>query len=134
MKRELDFSKARRGALVPEDPNKTRATIWLDKKLVDYLQSIVDRAGGGSYEDFVNELLCQRVLSSGREVRGIKSRLSKNGTGQDKLFTALTILDTGEAPTPHSGRAYSTRRATRQVQHSKKTHGRRAVRLFDFDT
>ncbi len=130
MKRELDFSKARRGALVATDPNKTPVTIWLDKKLVDYLQSIVDRAGGGSYEDFVNELLCQRVLLSGREVRGIKSRLSKNGAGQDKLSTALAILDTGERPTLHVGRSQSTGRGIRQLEHSKKTHGAKTVRLF----
>jgi hypothetical protein len=134
MKRELDFSKARRGALVPRDSNKTRVTISLDKKLVDYLQSIVDRAGGGSYEDFVNELLCQRVLSSRPEVRGIKSRLSKNGAGQDKLFTALTILDTGEVRTLHSGRPDSTGSADRRVQSNKKTHGGKPVRLFDFDS
>jgi hypothetical protein len=131
MKHEFDFSKARRGRLIPRDPNKTRVTIWLDRALVDYLLSVVDRAGGGSWEDFVNELLCQRVLSNGREVPGIKSRSSKNGSARDKLFTALKILDSGEAPPTLSSRSPSTNQGTRRVLKKKKTHGKKAVRLIN---
>jgi hypothetical protein len=94
MKRELDFSKARRGPLVPMDPNKTRVTIWLDTKLVDYLQSIVDRAGGGSYENLINELLRQRITSHRSDA------VSKNRPAKvvgNKLLTALKILDGTQA-------------------------------------
>lgn len=133
MKHEFDFSKARRGPLIPRDPRKTRITIWLDTKLVDYLQSIVDRAGGGSWEDFLNELLSQRVLSSGREVRGIKSRSSKIDGAQDRLSAALRILDTGENFGNHSGRSHSAERTAKRVQKNKKTHGGKAVRLLDFE-
>ena len=134
MKREVDFSKARRGPLVPTDPHKTRVTIWLDTKLVDYLMSIVDRAGGGSYEDLINELLRQRISSHHDDA------VSKNPPAKvvgNKLLIALKILDSAQAANlrshakghlkdPGNGRA-------RRVQGNKKTHGTKAVRRFDFE-
>jgi hypothetical protein len=138
MKRECDFSKARRGPLVPADPHKTRVTIWLDTSLVDYLGSIVDRAGGGSYEDLINELLRERVFSHGGDAPGVKVRSPKVSAGRDKIIAALKILDSGEARGIQSGgRASlsdSTTREVRSVQRNKKTHGGKAVRLLDFDT
>lgn len=132
MKREFDFSKARRGPLVPRDPKKTRVTIWLDTRLVDYLQSVVDRAGGGSWEDFINELLCQRILSDGREVPGIRSQLSKGRPERDVLATALNILDSPEQRL-NSRRSHVNGRSTRRVRKSKKARGARTARLVDIE-
>jgi len=47
MKREYNFSKARRGPLVPRTPGKTRVTIRLDNDILEHFQNLVDQAGGG---------------------------------------------------------------------------------------
>ncbi len=49
MKDNCDFSKGRRGRVVPEpapEPGKVRITIRLDEDLVDYFGAIADRSGG----------------------------------------------------------------------------------------
>jgi hypothetical protein len=134
MKRELDCSKARRGPLVPTDPHKTRVTVWLDTKLVDYLMSIVDRAGGGSYEDLINELLRQRISSHRSDA--VSKNLPARVVG-NKLLIALKILDSDQAANLRShAKGHlkdSGNGGARRVQRNKKTHGGKAVRLFDFD-
>lgn len=57
MKRQYDFSKARRGPLVPPTPGKTRITIRLDNDVIEHFQHMVDRAGGGNYQTLINDAL-----------------------------------------------------------------------------
>ncbi len=61
MKRYYDFSKGRRGALVPNPPGKTRITIRLDDDLLDWFRDQVDSAGGGNYQTLINTALRQYV-------------------------------------------------------------------------
>ena len=42
-----DFSKGRRGAVLPLPPGKERITIRLDADILEYFRDAVDRAGGG---------------------------------------------------------------------------------------
>jgi hypothetical protein len=73
MKHKYDFSKARRGPLVPKDPTKTPVTLRLDKTALDYLAEMIDRSGGGSLENVINTVLrdiialCERVPVAERE-------------------------------------------------------------------
>jgi uncharacterized protein (DUF4415 family) len=64
MKKEYDFSKARRGPVVPTVPGKTRITIRLDNDVIEHFQNIVDRAGGGNYQTLINAAL--RSISKAR--------------------------------------------------------------------
>jgi uncharacterized protein (DUF4415 family) len=48
MKPEYDFSKARRGAVVPAAAGKTRITIRLDSEIIDWFKAQVNEAGGGN--------------------------------------------------------------------------------------
>jgi uncharacterized protein (DUF4415 family) len=57
MKRQYDFSKARKGPLIPKDPGKTEITIRLDNDVIEHFQSSVDRAGGGNYQTLINDAL-----------------------------------------------------------------------------
>jgi len=57
MRREYDFSKAKRGAVVPADAGKERITIRLDKDLLAWFREHADAAGGGNYQTMVNEAL-----------------------------------------------------------------------------
>jgi len=64
MKREYDFSKARRGAVLPAPKGKTRITIRLDSEILDWFRDEVDRAGGGNYQSLINEVLRQYIRSA----------------------------------------------------------------------
>ena len=57
MKKEYDFSKARRGPIVPPTPGKTRVTIRLDNDILEHFLEKVDRAGGGNYQTLINDAL-----------------------------------------------------------------------------
>lgn len=61
MKKQYDFSKARRGAVVPLTPGKTRITIRLDNDVIEHFQDIVDRAGGGNYQTLINDALREYI-------------------------------------------------------------------------
>jgi uncharacterized protein (DUF4415 family) len=61
MKREYDFSKGRRGAVVRPDPGKTRITIRLDNKTLDHFRKMVHQMGGGSYQTLINDALREYI-------------------------------------------------------------------------
>ncbi len=48
MKREYDFSKGKRGAVVKVPPGKTRVTIRLDTDLLDWFRNEVDSRAGAT--------------------------------------------------------------------------------------
>jgi uncharacterized protein (DUF4415 family) len=61
MKREYDFTSAKRGAVVSIPKRKTRITIRLDDEVLAWFREQVERAGGGSYQAVINEALRQHI-------------------------------------------------------------------------
>jgi len=65
MKASYDFSKGKRGRVVPElplEPGKVKITIRLDEDLVDYFGAIADRSGGKvGYQTLINSALREYV-------------------------------------------------------------------------
>ena len=59
MKKEYDFSKGRRGAVLAIPPGKTRVTIRLDKDILEWFREQVDAAGRGNYQTLMNRALRQ---------------------------------------------------------------------------
>lgn len=57
MKKEYNFSKGKRGAVLRVPPDKTRVTIRLDNDILDWFRQQVDDAGGGNYQTLINEAL-----------------------------------------------------------------------------
>ncbi len=57
MRREYDFSKGKRGAVVPAGRGKTRITIRLDTNILDWFRQQVNEAGGGNYQTMINNAL-----------------------------------------------------------------------------
>ena len=57
MKKEYDFSKAKRGAVVPQK-GKTRINIYLDNDVLEEFRRRADEAGRG-YQTMINEVLRQ---------------------------------------------------------------------------
>jgi len=64
MKKEYDFSRARRGALEPTPPGKTRITIRLDDDVLDWFRNQADAAGGGNYQTMINAALREYITRS----------------------------------------------------------------------
>jgi uncharacterized protein (DUF4415 family) len=57
MKKEVDFSNAKRGPVVPSHTGKTRITIRLDDDLLDWFRQRVHESGGGNYQTLINRAL-----------------------------------------------------------------------------
>lgn len=64
MKKEYDFSKARRGPVVPVPKGKTRITIRLDDDVLAWFREQAHRAGGGSYQALINEALRRHIAQA----------------------------------------------------------------------
>jgi uncharacterized protein (DUF4415 family) len=64
MKREYDFSSARRGAVISAPKGKTRITIRIDDEILAWFREQVERTGGGSYQALMNEVLRQHVRNA----------------------------------------------------------------------
>jgi len=69
-----DFSKAKRGPVVPPDPNKERITIRIDRDIVDHFRQMVAAAGGGNYQSLINSALREHVQA---DEKALEKRLRK---------------------------------------------------------
>jgi uncharacterized protein (DUF4415 family) len=61
MRKEYDFSKAKRGPAVPVPAGKTRITIRLDDDVIAWFKHQVNLAGGGNYQSLINQALREHV-------------------------------------------------------------------------
>jgi uncharacterized protein (DUF4415 family) len=59
MKKEYDFSKAKRGAVLPTT-GKTRITLYLDNDVLEHFRVISEKTGRG-YQTLINEALKTHV-------------------------------------------------------------------------
>ena len=55
--RDIDFSKAKRGSIVPAEPGKTKISIRIDTAVIEYFRAQVERAGSGNYQTLINDAL-----------------------------------------------------------------------------
>lgn len=63
MKKEYDFSKGKRGAVIQPPPGKTRITIRLDKDAIEWFKEQADAAGGANYQTLINQALREYIAS-----------------------------------------------------------------------
>ena len=59
MRKEYDFSQAKRGAVIPS-PGKTRITIMLDDDLIEFFRAKAEAQGTG-YQTMINATLRETV-------------------------------------------------------------------------
>ncbi len=59
--REIDFTNAKRGPVVPQEMGKTKISIRLDNRVLEYFRSIVEKAGGGNYQTLINDALVEYI-------------------------------------------------------------------------
>jgi len=57
MKKEYDFGRGKRGAILKAPPGKTRITIRIDDDIVNWFRGQADAAGGASYQTMINDAL-----------------------------------------------------------------------------
>jgi uncharacterized protein (DUF4415 family) len=57
MKAKYDFSKGKRGAVLPSSGKKVRITIRLDRDIIEWFRSKVEEQGGGNYQTMLNDAL-----------------------------------------------------------------------------
>ena len=62
VRKTYDFSKAKRGAVVPS-PGKTRITIMLDDDVIEFFRAKAEAQGGG-YQTLINAAL-RHVMAGG---------------------------------------------------------------------
>jgi uncharacterized protein (DUF4415 family) len=75
MKRNYDFSKARRGAVIPSSGNKVRITIRLDRDIVDWFKSRVKESGGGNYQTLLNNALREYITHQDEPIEKVLRRI-----------------------------------------------------------
>jgi hypothetical protein len=61
MRNEYDFSKGKRGPVIPPDPNQVRLTLCLDANIIDYFKEQVHKTEGGNYQTLINNALHQYI-------------------------------------------------------------------------
>jgi len=66
MRKEYDFSRAKRGPVLPVPSGKTRITIRLDDDVLAWFRDQVHAAGGGNYQSLINQAL-RRFMEQGGE-------------------------------------------------------------------
>ncbi len=61
MRKQYDFSNAKRGSVVPVPKGKKRITIRLDDEVVAWFKRRVHEAGGGNYQSLINSALREHM-------------------------------------------------------------------------
>jgi len=59
--RDINFSTAERGAVLPVEPGKTRITIRLDNAVLEHFRRQVEQAGSGNYQTLINDALVTHI-------------------------------------------------------------------------
>ncbi len=71
-KEEDDFSKGIRGPIIPPDPRKTRITIRIDTKILNWFRRKVNEAGGGNYQTMINDILKKYVEGEKAKAKAVR--------------------------------------------------------------
>ena len=75
MRKQYDFSKAKRGRVVRIPKGKTRITIRLDDDLLEWFRTQVEEAGGGNYQSLINQALRAYVQSRDEPLEEVVRRV-----------------------------------------------------------
>ena len=75
MKKQYDFSKGKRGAVIKVPRGKSRITIRLDDDVLGWFRNQVDDAGGGSYQNLINQALRAYIERSQEPLEAILRRV-----------------------------------------------------------
>ena len=72
MKRSVDFSRGRRGAIAT-NRGKTRITIYLDDAIINYFRRLSERTGKG-YQTLINDALAGHMAEADKPLTASQMR------------------------------------------------------------
>ncbi|MEW6404415.1 MAG: BrnA antitoxin family protein [Chloroflexota bacterium] len=75
MKKEYNFSKGKRGAVVPAAKGKTRITIRIDDDILEWFRGEVESQGGGNYQTLINQALREFIKQQQEPIEVILRRV-----------------------------------------------------------
>jgi uncharacterized protein (DUF4415 family) len=75
MRKQYDFSKAKRGPVVAVPKGKSRITIRLDDDVLTWFREQVHAAGGGNYQSLINDALRTFVAERKRPLEFVLRRV-----------------------------------------------------------
>jgi len=75
MRKEYDFSKAKRGAVVRVPKGKARITIRLDADVLAWFKRQVHASGGGNYQSLINTALREHMKRSNEPLEATLRRV-----------------------------------------------------------
>ena len=75
MKKQYDFSKGKRGAVVSRARGKSRITIRLDDETLNWFRREVNKAGGGNYQTLINDALREYIKKQPESLEKIVRRV-----------------------------------------------------------
>ena len=84
LRKGVDFSRGRRGSVLPLAKGKTRITIRLDTDVLDWFREEVNRAGGGNYQTLINEVLRQHVEGKRENLEDTLRRVLREELGRPR--------------------------------------------------
>jgi uncharacterized protein (DUF4415 family) len=59
--RDIDFSNAKRGAVIALEPGKTKISIRLDTTVINYFRTQIEESGAGNYQTLINDALVATI-------------------------------------------------------------------------
>jgi len=71
MRKEYDFTNAKRGPVVAPTPGKTRITIRIDEDVIDWFRDQVNASGGGNYQTLMNQVLRNAMQENKRPLEAV---------------------------------------------------------------
>jgi uncharacterized protein (DUF4415 family) len=75
LKAKYDFSKGKRGAVLPPSGKKVRITIRLNRDIVDWFRSKVEEQGGGNYQTMLNDALRTHIERQEQPIEEVLRRV-----------------------------------------------------------
>ena len=75
MRKEYDFGKGKRGAVVSVPSGKSRITIRLDNDVIEWFKRQVNEAGGGNYQTLINQALRDTISREREPLEAILRRV-----------------------------------------------------------
>ena len=85
VRKEYDFSKARRGPIRTPASGKTRITIRLDGDVLAWFKAEVHAAGGGNYQSRINDALREHIGRQTETLEGILRRVVREELAKSRL-------------------------------------------------
>src|SRR5580765_6923537 len=119
MKKEYDFSKGKRGPIVPIPAAKTRITIRIDDDVLDWFREQVNAAGGGNYQKLINLALREHISRRREPLEATLRRvLREELTDRHGQADSVSYLREGGGENDEYGRAM--KRQLRTMKNAKR--------------